>query len=72
MRFCKNVAGRKNQSVGDCNYVESLKGEIKYFRAEKQMKTVVIKATSEREKSLVRCLYSVEAPILESSNGNPK
>ena len=62
----------KHHSAEDCNYVESLKDEIKYFRAEKQMKTAIIKAMSEREKSLVPCLYSAEAPFLESSNGNPK
>lgn len=62
----------KHHSAEDCNYVESLKEEIKYFRAEKQMKTAIIKAMSERENSLVPCLYSAEAPFLESSNGNPK
>ena len=62
----------KHHSAEDCNYVESLKDEIKYFRAEKQMKTAIIKAMSERENLLVPCLYSAEAPFLESSNGNPK
>ena len=62
----------KHQSVGDCDHVESLKEEIKYVRAENQMKTAIIKIMSEKEKSLAQCSDSVIAPILESSKGNSK
>ena len=58
--------------VGDCNHVESLKEEIKYLRAENQMKTVIIKTMSEKEKSLAQCSHSIIGPILESSKGNLK
>ena len=62
----------KHQSVGDYDHVESLKEEIKYLRAEKQMETAIIKTISEKEKSLAQCSHSIIAPILESSKGNPK
>ena len=62
----------KHQSVGDYDHVESLKVEIKYLRAEKQMETAIIKTISEKEKSLAQCSHSTIAPILESSKGNPK
>ena len=61
-----------NQSVGDYDHVESLKEEIKYLRAENQMKTAIIKTVSEKEKSLTQCSHSIIAPILESSKGNMK
>ena len=68
----KKSLEEKHQSVGDCNRVESLKEEIKYLRAENQMKTAIIKTMSEKEKSLAQCSHSIIAPILKSSKGNPK
>ena len=44
----KKSLEEKHQSVGDCNYVESLKKEIKYLIAENQMKTGIIKTMSEK------------------------
>ena len=68
----KKSLEEKHRSVGGCNHVESLKEDIKYLRAENQMKTVIIKTTSEKEKSLAQCLHSIIASIFESSKGNPK
>ena len=52
--FVKKFLEEKHLSVGDCDHVESLKEEIKYFRAETQMKTTIIKTMSEKEKSLAQ------------------
>ena len=68
----KKSLEEKHQSVGDCDHVEYLKEEIKYLRAENQMKTAIIKTMSEKEKSLAQCSHSIIAPILESSKENPK
>ena len=62
----------KYQSAGDCNHVQSLKEEIKYPRAENEVKNAMIKTMSEKEKLLAQCSRSIIAPILESSKGNPK
>ena len=48
MFVVKKSLEEKDQSVGDCDHVESLKEEIKYLRAENQMKTVIIKTMSEK------------------------
>ena len=70
--IAKKSLEEKHLSVGDCDHVESLKEEIKYLRAENQMKTAIIKTMSEKQKSLSQRSHSVIAPILESSEGNPK
>ena len=70
--FVKNSLEKKHLPVGDWDHVESLKGEIKYLRAENQMTTGVIKTMAEKEKLKAQCLHSVVAPITESSKGNPK
>ena len=49
MFVAKKYLEEKHQSVGDCHHVESLKEEIKYLRAENQMKTAIIKIMSEKE-----------------------
>ena len=67
----KKSLEEKNQSAGDFNYIKSLKDEIKYLRAENQIKIVIIRNMSEKEKLLIQCLHLIVAPILESSNGNP-
>ena len=68
----KTSLEEKHQSAGDCNHVESLKEEIKYFREENQMKIFIIKTMSKKEKSLAQCLHSIIALILQSSKGNLK
>ena len=68
----KESLEEKHQSVRNCNHVESLKEEIKYLRAENQMKTAIIKIMPEKENSLPQYLHSIIAPILESSKGNLK
>ena len=62
----------KHESVGDCDHVESLKEEVKYLRAENQMKAAIIKTMPEKEKSLAQCSHSTIVLILEPSKGNPK
>ena len=44
----KKSLEEKHLSVRDCDYVESLKEEIKYLRAENQMKTTNIKTMSQK------------------------
>ena len=68
----KKSLEEKHLSVGDCDHVKSLKEEIKYLRAENQMKTAIIKTMSKKEKLLAQCSHSITAPILESSKGNAK
>ena len=68
----KKSLEEKHLSVGDCDHVKSLKEEIKYLRAENQMKTAIIKTVSEKGKSLAQCSVSVMTPILDPSKGNPK
>ena len=68
----KKSLEEKYLSVGDCDHVKSLKEEIKYLRAENQMKTAIIKTMSKKEKLLAQCSHSITAPILESSKGNAK
>ena len=68
----KKSLEEKHISIGDCDLVESLKDEVKYLRAENQIKPAIIKTLSEKEKSLPQCSHSVIAPILESSKRNPK
>ena len=50
--FVKKSLEEKHLPVGDWDHVESLKEEMKYLRAENQMKTGVIKTMSEKEKLL--------------------
>lgn len=68
----KKSLEEKHQSVGDSNYVGSLKDKIKYLRAENQMKIAITKTILEKEKSSVQCSYSIVAPVLESSSRNLK
>ena len=68
----KKSLEEKHQSVGDSNYVGSLKDKIKYLRAENQMKTAITKTILEKEKSSVQCSYSIVAPVRESSSRNLK
>ena len=39
----KKLLQENHQSVGNCNYVESLKDKIKYLGAENQIKTAIIR-----------------------------
>ena len=66
----KKSLEEKHQSVGDSNYVGSLKDKIKYLRAENQMKIAITKTILEKENSSVQCSYSIVAPVLESSSRN--
>ena len=52
----KKLPKEKYQSVGDYNYFEFLKKDIKCIRDEKQMKTTIIEIMSERVRSNNRSL----------------
>ena len=69
----KSSLEEKHQSVGDHgNHVEPLKEEIRFLRAENQIKTAIIKTMSEKDKSFAQCSHSIIAPIPESPKGYPK